>query len=240
MTEVDKMKLTKVGCFLNLQPFSCFLSVFGIVFSIIGTIGGYTAFVIGFLISYRSVVYNLIGVFLIALSMPYLAMWILFKIKTSKQDIPGIERLGKVYIYVSGSIEIIGMVVYIGFFIADIVYYASRSWGRNPYLDMEIGQIVCASVYLLFACLKILLIRVEKNKLLGKYLAFRYALFVVYLSCLFMFNTYLREHLKILSIIGLFGGIPYLVLDMGLMIILHSIRVDRKKTAGIENPLNNI
>ena len=62
MTEVDKMKLTKVGCFLNLQPFSCFLSVFGIVFSIIGTIGGYTAFVMGFLsnLSYRSVVYDII------------------------------------------------------------------------------------------------------------------------------------------------------------------------------------
>ena len=166
-------------------------------------------------------------------------MWILLKIKTSKQDITGIERLGKVYIYVSGSIEIIGMVVYIGFFIGDIVY-ASRSWGRIPYLDMLIGQLVCASVYLLFACLKILLIRVEKIKLLGKYLACRYALFVVYLSCLFMFNTYLRGDLKILSIIGMIGGIPYLVLDMGLMIILHSIRVDRKKTAGIENPLNNI
>ena len=183
MTEVDKMKLTKVGCFLNLQPFSCFLSVFGIVFSIIGTIGGYTAFVIGFLISYRSVVYNLIGVFLIALSMPYLAMWILFKIKTSKQDIPGIEKIGKVYSYISGSLEIIGMIVFIGLVaIVSILDRFGSGHGNsftNIILGFVIGLVIGAAFYLIFACLKIHGTRVEKNKLLGAYLGFRYLLFIL-------------------------------------------------------------
>ena len=46
------------------------------------------------------------GGVLLILAIPYLAMWILLKIKTSKQDIPGIEKIGKVYSYVSGSLEI--------------------------------------------------------------------------------------------------------------------------------------
>ena len=42
-----------------------------------------------------------------------IAMWILLKIKTSKQDIFGIERIGKVYSYVSGVLEIISVFLWI-------------------------------------------------------------------------------------------------------------------------------
>ena len=38
---------------------------------------------------------------------PYLIMWTLLKIKTSNRDFPGIEKLGKVYSYVYGGLEII-------------------------------------------------------------------------------------------------------------------------------------
>ena len=53
------------------------------------------------------------GGVIIIIMIPYLVMWILLKIKTSKQDIPGMEKIGKVYSYVSGSLEIIAMIAVI-------------------------------------------------------------------------------------------------------------------------------
>ena len=240
MTEFDKMKLTKFGCYLNLQKFSFCLSVVGIVFSIFGIIGGYSAFMRGFLNRRESVIYYITGAVILTLSMPYLAMWILLKIKTSKKDIPGIERIGKVYCYVSGSMEIIGMIIYIG--LETLIWIFEITRGRYYYRSVtgEILQSCCAAVYLIFACLKIHLIRVQKTKLLGTYLGFRYALFFIYMTDIVIFSQSYARDIMMLSIIGLIGCIPYFILDLGLTIILHSIRVDRKKTAGIENPLNNI
>ena len=245
MTQFDKMKLTKFGCYLNLQKFSFCLSVFGIVFSIIGIIGGYSAFVKGFLSGRKSVIYYITGAVILTISMPYLAMWILFKIKTSKKDIPCIEKIGKVYCYMSGSVEIIGMIVYIGMETLSprILYWNGNlvTWKLfiNRWGIVEILQSCCAAVYLIYACLKIYLIKVQKTKLLGIYLGFRYALFFIYMTDIVIFGqTYTHSDILILSIIGFIGSIPYFILDLGLTVILHSIRVDREKTARIENPLN--
>lgn len=243
MDRFDKMKVRQFGC--NLQRFSSFLSILGVVVSIIGIIGGYTTIVLGFE-SWGGLFYYVTGEALLFLSKLYLAMWIFLMIKTRKQDITGIERIGKLYIYVSGFLEIIGMIFYMGLFIIDITivaHWGGGGWGwPRSDIGLKIAQTVCATVYFLFSCLKIHGIRVEKNKLLGKYLGFRLALIILYMTNLVIFSQYYDEDSRmiILSFIALFGGIPYLILDIGLIIILHSIRADREKTPGIEKPLDNI
>ena len=106
------MKLSKYGFRLDLLGFSSFLSVLGIVVSIIGIIGGIALFVVGsqFTGSTLKPFCMVFGGVLLILMIPYTIMWILLKIKTNKQDIPGIEKIGKVYSYVSGSLEIIGAI----------------------------------------------------------------------------------------------------------------------------------
>ena len=119
MDQAGKLKLTKFGFHLNLLGASSFLSVLGIVVSIIGIL------VIIFLHVYAihlnpvpgcggwedNLASFSLGAFI--LMIPYLTMWILLKIKTRKQDIRGIEKIGKVYSYVSGSFEIISMIALI-------------------------------------------------------------------------------------------------------------------------------
>ena len=114
MDQVEKMKLTKYGLRFNLLKSSSFLYVLGIVVSIIGIIGSIPCFYYGAIIASATrgrglgglamAIYFTIGAVLLIVMIPYLAMWILLKIKTSKQDIPGMEKIGKVYSYVSGSL----------------------------------------------------------------------------------------------------------------------------------------
>ena len=111
MDQADKLKLTKFGFHLNLLGASFSLSVLGIIVSIIGIIGSIICFVLALVVAMDNVGTISIGAFIIMI--PYLAMWILLKIKTNKKDIPGIERIGKVYSYVSGSLEIIAMIAVI-------------------------------------------------------------------------------------------------------------------------------
>ena len=107
MDQASKLKLTKFGFHLNLLGASSFLSVLGIVVSIIGIL------VIIFLHVYAihlnpvpgcggwedNLASFSLGAFI--LMIPYLTMWILLKIKTRKQDIHGIEKIGKVYSYIA-------------------------------------------------------------------------------------------------------------------------------------------
>ena len=104
------MKLTIYGFYSGLLRCSSVFSVLGIVVSIMGIIGG-----IFYIVYFESLFRNdslmiglscAIGGVLIMLMISYLIMWILLKIKSSKQDIPGIEKIAKVYTYLSGSLEI--------------------------------------------------------------------------------------------------------------------------------------
>merc|ERR1712137_971083 len=240
MDQVDKMKLTKYGFRFNLLRSSSFLSVLGIVVSVIGIIGSIACFVMGSIFGsgrsgrelggFSMVILYIIGAVLLIVMIPYLAMWILLKIKTktNKQDIPGIERIGKVYSYVSGSLEIIAM-------ISRIIYSAwilasASSFPRSSDIGIGMGSvyIIGAVIYFVFACLKIHGIRVENNKLIGIYLGFRYGLFALYMIGFIIMSIYTGRD----AIIGLIIGGIYFILDIGLTVILHSIRVDRENTAG--------
>merc|ERR1712110_209086 len=252
MDQVDKMKLTKYGFRFNLLGSSSFLSVLGIVVSIIGIIGSIACFVMGTIFGsgrsgrklggFAMVVLYTIGAVLLIIMIPYLAMWILLKIKTSKQDIPGIERIGKVYSYVSGSLEIIAM-------IARIIYSAwtlasfSSFFRSDLFIRIESVYILGAVIYFVFACLKIHGIRVENNKLIGMYIEFRYVLFALHMIGFIIYSIFsiliAGELFLIMAIIGLIVGGVYFILDIGLTVILHSIRVDRENTAGTENPMKN-
>ena len=88
MDQVDKMKLTKYGFRFNLLRSSSFLSVLGIVVSVIGIIGSIACFVMGSIFgSERSgrelggfggselmVILYIIGAVLLIIMIPYLAM----------------------------------------------------------------------------------------------------------------------------------------------------------------------
>lgn len=226
------MKLTRYGFHLDLLGFSSFLSVLGIIVSIIGIIGGIVFFYFGSQLQnigpQRStrVTFFVIGGVSLLLMLLYLNMWILLKIKTNKQDIPGIEKIGKVYSYVSGSLEIIGTIVLIVFSIIGLL------GGED--VGMITGYIIGSAIYLIFACLKIHGIRVGNIKLLGTYLGFRYALFILYMIAFIVLSILTGR----MAIAALITGIVYFILDIGLTVILHSIRVDREN-AGTESQLKN-
>merc|ERR1712051_1153939 len=98
--QVEKMKLTRYGFHLNLLRFSSFLSVLGIILSILGIIGDIVLFWVASQINNfgrqrpQRVILLVIGGVSLLLMLLYLIMWILLKMKTNKQDIPGIEKIG--------------------------------------------------------------------------------------------------------------------------------------------------
>ena len=235
-----KIKLTRYGFRFNLLNSSSFLSVLGIVVSILGIIGSIVCFVYGSRGCSRDWgclfknIFDTMGGVLLIIMIPYLAMWILLKIKTSKQDIPGMEKIGKVYSYVSGSLEIITMIAWI---IISVWTLASVLYLTDLKIGIQIAYIIGAIIYFVFACLKIHGIRVENNNLIGTYLGFRYVLFALHMVGFIFLTRYVLGFL--FGLPGFIVGGVYFILDIGLTVILHSIRVDREKTAGTENPMKN-
>ena len=271
------MKLTKYGFRQDLFGFSLVLSVLGILFSLSGIVGGIWFIVRGAQYgcpvkwvpgygyqSGRGIfmgVFCVIGSAFVILMLPYLVLWITLKKKTSKQDIPGIARIGKVYSYVSGSMEIIVVIVRIllsSLLIAFIYGLIDLTWVdyilwliRNaPSFDLRvlpITVIIHSAIGLIFICLKIHGTRVENNKLLGTYLGFRYSLFILHMIALIIASVSAPGILDGDNVLVLAFGfaaliidIVYLILDIGLTIILHSIRVDRENTTGTGNPIEKI
>jgi len=232
--QVDRMKFC--GFRLNLLGFSSFLSVLGIVFGFVLGIGG-----LFFLESGASlprdhhlditrIIFFISGGVLIILMIPYLIMWILLKIKSSKRNIPGIERIGKVYSYVSGTLEIIGG-------IARILFSC-----MIQYSDLRIVQItviIYSAICLIFTCLKIHGTRVKNNQLLGTYLEFGYAFFFLNIIAFIIsiITMPFLEHMQV-TFAGWIVSIVYLILDIGLTAILYSIR--ENTAARTENPIDNL
>ena len=215
--------MTKFGLGMELFQFSRELAVFGILVSILGVIGG-IALIVHAHIASSSLSPKLFygaGAVILIIMLPYLAMWITLKIKASKEDILGIERIGKVYSYFSGSLEIIGMIIYFGMVI-EMARYDQAGIG------FLVG-VICWLVHLYFIFLKIHGVRVEKNKLLGAYIGFRYVLFILYMAGLIILSATTGNFAWIEFIVGS----SFFILDTGLPVILHSIRVDRENTAVI-------
>ena len=107
--------------------------------------------------------------------------------------------------------------------IVALVYVVGGS-GPSPILGLKIGQNVLATIYLVFACLKIHGTRVKKNKLLEAYIGFRYVLFILYMTGLAILVALTGRFTWIAIIVGF----VFFILDIGLTVILHSIRVDRE------------
>ena len=234
------MKLSKYGFRLDLLGFSSFLSVLGIIVSIIGIIGGIALFVVGshFTGSTLKPFCMVFGGVLLILMIPYIIMWIFLKIKTNKQEINGIEKIGKVYSYVCGSLEI---TVPIAGIIAGMIVMPFAIEHYPNFLPSIIVVLICSAIYPIFAILKIHGIRVEEHNLLGIYLGFRYVLFIISVIAEIVLGILTRQ-MFYLTFVYLIIGIAFFILDIGLTVILHSIRVDRENTAGTgtEVPMKNI
>merc|ERR550534_731866 len=103
------MKLTKFGFRLNLLRFSSVLSLFGIVTSLLMIIVGFAVIVMinsgSTFVSVNGQIIIIVMGLVIFLNIPYLVIWIVIKIKTSKRHISGVERIVKIYCYAIGFIE---------------------------------------------------------------------------------------------------------------------------------------
>ena len=228
MELVEKMKLTRFGFRLNLIGFSSFLSVLGIVISLLGIIGGIVVIVIvsdTLLDPTLKIIIISIWSILLLLSIPYLVMWVFLKINTNKRDIKVIETIARIYCYVIGALEIIIAICGV---ISSVYILSTTYW--SSIMAVLVGTIVGLIVYLFFASLKIHGIRRKQNELFGIYLGFRYFFFLLILPSMIF------SPLRIL--ITNIGSVIFFILDMGLNIILHSIRAN-KDTAGLLNSEEN-
>merc|ERR1719154_762334 len=215
----------------ELLGFSSFLSVLGIVFGFMLGIGGLFFLESGAKLprdhhfDITRCIFCIIGAVLIFLMVPYLIMWI--QLKSSKQNIPGIERIGKVY--VSGTLEIIGGIVRILF--SCMIQYSNL-------LIVQITVLIYSALCLIFTYLKIHGTRVKNNKLLGTYLEFDYALFFLNIIAFIISitTTPFLEHMQVIFAAAIVI-IVYLILDIGLTLILYSIR---ENTARTESPIDNL
>jgi len=212
-----EMKLTKFGFRLNLLRFSSVLSLFGIVTSLLMIILGFAVIVMinsgSTFVSVNGQIIIIVMGLVIFLNIPYLVIWIVIKIKTSKRHISGVERIVKIYCYAIGFIETKAM---IGIMIIGVSSFHNID-------DVGIILIVGAAVNLIAVCMKFYGIRLEKSKWIGIYIGFRYALFL--LSLILLSYNY---SVSVLLLTGITVYLLYFMLDLGLTIILHSIRVDRE------------
>ena len=244
---VEKIKLTRYGFKWNLIGFSSFLSILGIVVSTLGTIGAIATLAIGIWFSTTRTFQEvgpwliIIGILIFAIMILYLAMWIALKKKTNKRNIMSIERIGKIYSYLRGALEIIAMASCLLSLVFHFSYHGpngSFEFGFSSNPGEEIFIFLFATTDLIFACLQIHAIMLEKNKLLGIYLGYRYAAFFLTIIAAFILAICDSESLGA-WIGGLIGDILFFILDIGLTVILHSIRDTRRSFVGMENPLND-
>ena len=214
--EAVKIKLTKYGCFLDLLAFSSFLSSLGIVTSLPIIIGG-----IATVVMIKPQDFSLLFFMLcIILNIIYLVMWTLLKMKTHNQSINGIEKITTVYCYVTGCLEVKGMIIMILFGLMSLV--------SSSYFNLlAFGMIIIATFGLMFAFMKVHGIMLKRSKWIGIYLGSRYAFLIIFLVS-FIFTTishryYLDDSILIGPMVLL-----YLIIDVGLTIILHRIIADKE------------
>ena len=157
------MKLTKYGFQLNLFGFSSFLSVLGIVNSLLGVMAGIGVIVLTLFPKTQadpsasfifSSILNGTGAAIIIIMIIYLVMWFLLMIKTAKKDIAGIETIAKVYSYISGAFEIFGMICVQIFGLIGLLLKVTET---------SIIFIIFSGVYLIFSCIKIHGIRLREG-----------------------------------------------------------------------------
>ena len=238
---VEKIKLSRFGFKWNLIGFSSFLSILGIVVSTLGTIGSIATIATGIGLEGTrrgGLLLIIIGIPIVIIMTLYLAMWIFLKKKTNKRDITGIERIGKIYSYVSGALEIIAMACCLYASVVHFSYHGSHrsySFGFSTRHGENVFILVFATIDLIFTSLQIHGIRHEKNILLGIYLVYRYAFFLLTNVITFIGAIYAPE----IYIGPLIVQVLFFILDIGLTVILHSIREDRGGFVGMENPLKD-
>ena len=102
----------------------------------------------------------------------------------------------------------------------------------------HIITIIGSVIYLVFACLKIYGIRVENSEVIGTYLRFRKALFTIDTIYIIIMNMVVSAGILDVTI-SLFAPCAFFILDIGLTIILYSIKRDRENPAGTESQMKN-
>ena len=156
----------------------------------------------------------------IILNIIYLVMWTLLKMKTSNRNINDIERVTKVYCYVIASLEINVMIVLILYGVHILITSSENFLG--------IGIINVTNIGLCFAFLKIYGLMLKKSKWFGIYLGIRYALFNIFLIALIIIIID-DDLVSVPILISSSMVFHYLIIDIGLTVILHSVSLRIKR-----------
>ena len=117
--EVEKIQFTRYGFWLNLIRFSTFFSIFGIVVSILEIILSIAVIVVDVVKLIKpdkssphstfdlNPINRKIGIsdgaITAVLFILFLVLFVLLKNKTGARDLPGIEKITKIYCYVTGA-----------------------------------------------------------------------------------------------------------------------------------------
>ena len=261
-TSVDMIRLTKYGFRRSFIRTAAFLSWLGIVSSVLGILGGVSVVVVGICgikdlgslldeFPRRYIAYSIlmaIGSFIILSSFIFVLMWIHLKRRTSERNISGIEETVKIFNHFIAVLEIIVDTIFIIFFIISLATIETASPGPRGVLWIVIsladtatvvtlrqvlqlaGGLAAALTALIVSSLRIHGVRRGSNRLVETYIGCRYILCA--LSVLGMLYGF------IFVSASLFGPstiavILFFILDIGLTVLLHSIRVDREKKQSI-------
>ena len=249
----EKLKL-KYGLQLTLVAYSSFLSVLGILVSILGIIGcivgatlifnteqyimdnhwNFNPITMEWTYEYQetsrrnAILGTALGVTFI-LNILYLIMWIFLKIKTSQRDTIAMERIGTIYSYLVSALEFLGTMIFIG-----IGIHLSHS------IIHVITQVVIPFIYLFFIGIKLSGIADENNKMLQHYLRFCWTLFfisVIFLVGLSMFLITLKGYSWTFFLTTV-SGYLFFFLNTGPVVIVYNIRVNKQSSAVTEEPAN--
>lgn len=185
-----------------------------------------------------------IGSFIILSSFIFVLMWIHLKRRTSERKISGIEETVKIFNHFIAVLEIIVDTILIIFFIISLASIETTSPGPRGVLWIVIsladtgtavtlrqvlqlaGGLAAALTALIVSSLRIHGVRRGSNRLVETYIGCRYILCALSILGMLYGVIFVSASLFGPSTIAV---ILFFILDIGLTVLLHSIRVDREK-----------
>ena len=258
-SEID-INISVCGSRLNLIRFATIFSSLGVIFSLSSILTG-----IGTIVSvdFRHLIcswdplypchggWNLSVPLCYGLMVPVTPLlaawsWLLLHTSRRRNNISGVEKATKIYNYVvyfffeipGGLLLICGCVL--GLLVLGI-HYGDRRKTKPPephylLLGGNIGGVIGGIMILLFGWMKFEAIRMKNNSVLYAYIIYRYILYavsIIFLVPLFSFLIYQHHNLPFLVPLAI--GCPLFALDIGPLLILHTIRSQRdNQTSGIQ------
>ena len=233
----SELKLSKLGCGVNLLRFTCFISVTGIIFSTLAITGGIAAIIMATTLqshngqsfgwSHIGVAYlrlisgilYIIGGLTLVLSLGWMVMNCLLLRRCSQKNIHGIEKITTIVNYLIGSFEIMAISLTLVSYLCCLYHY---------YV-----YIFILTVLLIFESLKILGLRKHQLGMVKVYIIYKYFCSFCFITVIMFKNFQMASNKPILIWIILIVSvvsIMFIIQDIGYTVILYSIRANNNTT----------